>query len=58
MTIKYLMYMRKVPVLYTERACVVFLVLKFAQEDFVCRTKCCEYFGPEGVGHSDFFPWA
>ena len=36
MAIKHLMYMQKVPFLYTERACVVFLVLKFTLEDFVC----------------------
>ena len=33
-TIKHLMYMQKVPVIYTERACVVFPVLKFTLEDF------------------------
>ena len=34
MTIKHLMYTWKVPFLYTERACVVFPVLKFAVKDF------------------------
>ena len=36
MTIKHLMYMQKVPFLYTERACVVFPVLKFTLEVFLC----------------------
>ena len=47
MTIKHLMYAQQVPFLYTERACAGFFsVLKFAMEDFLCRKKCCEYFGP------------
>ena len=37
MTIKHLMYMQKVPFLYTERACVVLFVLKFTLKDFVCQ---------------------
>ena len=38
---------------YTERTPSIyrkfFPVLKFAVEDFLCRKKCCEYYGPEGV---------
>ena len=35
--------------IYRKGLCSFFLVLKFAMEDFLCRIKCCEYFGPEGV---------
>ena len=54
MTIEHLMYTWKVPFLYTERAYVDFPVLKFAVEDYLCRTKCCKYYGPEGVNKSMF----
>ena len=49
MTIKHLIYMQKVPLHHTERACVVFPVLKFTLEEKLCQKECCKYFGPEGV---------
>ena len=35
--------------IYRKGLCSFYLVLKFDLEDFVCRKKCCDYFGPEGV---------
>ena len=48
-TIKHLMYMQKVPFLYTERACGVFSSFEIPPGRFCVSKKCCKYFRPEGV---------
>ena len=50
MTIKHILYTQLCAVMYTKGACVVlFPVLEFPYEDFLCDRNCCKYFGPEGV---------
>ena len=49
LTIKHSMYMWKVPLFYTEMACVVFSSFEICPGRKVMLRKCCEYFRPEGV---------
>ena len=55
MVIKHLMYMQKVPFLYTERACVVFFSFEIHAGRLCVSKKCCKYFGPEGVCYMENF---
>ena len=49
LTIKHVIYMEKVPFLYTERACVLFSGFEIHLGFFLYGMKCSYYFGPEGV---------
>ena len=48
MTIKYLMYMQKVPFLYTERACVVFFSFEICPGTFCLSKKVLQVFQTRG----------
>ena len=49
MTIKHSMYMQKYPFYVQKGPVWFFSVLGFALEEKLHGTKCCKFYGPEGV---------